>query len=425
MKDQKHGYYAATTKFKQQFSFQVEEFGILHCPTVPIGEGMCSEERGGRQAKKRRGEARMGAEPLLPKKTHTHTQPNSPLILGLQPSALIDHVAKIDSSLLAQIPGERGGSIAVAIEDLEHILNEVKTHILSSPPDPSPMRTMAGGSVANTIRGLSAGFGVNCGILGACGDDEQGGLFVSNMGSSGVNLSALRIKKGPTAQCVCLVDALGNRTMRPCLSSAVKIQAEELTKEDFKGVKWLVMRYGIYNLEVIHAAIRMAKQEGVFVSLDLASFEMVRNFRGPLLELLQSGDIDLCFANEDEARELLRDDENASPEAALEFLAKHCQWAVVTLGSNGCLAKCGREMVRVAAIGEAKATDATGAGDLFAGGFLYGLVKGLSLEECCRVGTCSGGSVIRSLGGEVTPENWQWMYKQMQIKGLPVPGLRQ
>ncbi|XP_034676327.1 uncharacterized sugar kinase slr0537 isoform X2 [Vitis riparia] len=331
----------------------------------------------------------MGAEPLLPKKTHTHTEPNSPLILGLQPSALIDHVAKIDSSLLAQIPGERGGSIAVAIEDLEHILNEVKTHILSSPPDPSPMRTMAGGSVANTIRGLSAGFGVNCGILGACGDDEQGGLFVSNMGSSGVNLSALRIKKGPTAQCVCLVDALGNRTMRPCLSSAVKIQAEELTKEDFKGVK------------------------------------MVRNFRGPLLELLQSGDIDLCFANEDEAREVLRDDENASPEAALEFLAKHCQWAVVTLGSNGCLAKCGREMVRVPAIGEAKATDATGAGDLFAGGFLYGLVKGLSLEECCRVGTCSGGSVIRSLGGEVTPENWQWMYKQMQIKGLPVPGLRQ
>ncbi|RVW91510.1 Zinc finger BED domain-containing protein RICESLEEPER 2 [Vitis vinifera] len=71
--------------------------------------------------------------------------------------------------------------------------------------------------------------------------------------------------------------------------------------------------------------------------------KMVRNFRGPLLELLQSGDIDLCFANEDETRELLRDDENASLEAALEFLAKHYQWAVVTLGSNRCLAKCGRE----------------------------------------------------------------------------------
>lgn len=81
----------------------------------------------------------------------------------------------------------------------------------------------------------------------------------------------------------------------------------------------------------------------------------------------------------------------------------------------------GFQFVRVPAIGEAKVTDATGAGDLFASGFLYGLVRGLSLEECCRVGSCSGGSVIRSLGGEVTPENWQWMYKQMQTKGLQLP----
>lgn len=79
------------------------------------------------------------------------------------------------------------------------------------------------------------------------------------------------------------------------------------------------------------------------------------------------------------------------------------------------------QIVRVPAIGEAKATDATGAGDLFASGFLYGLVKGLCLEECCKVGSCSGGAVIRSLGGEVTPENWQWMRKHMQIKGLPIP----
>jgi sugar/nucleoside kinase (ribokinase family) len=79
------------------------------------------------------------------------------------------------------------------------------------------------------------------------------------------------------------------------------------------------------------------------------------------------------------------------------------------------------QMIRVSAIGESKATDATGAGDLFASGFLYGVVKGLPLEECCKVGTCSGGSVIRSLGGEVTSENWQWMYKQMQVQGLPTP----
>ncbi|PHT98836.1 hypothetical protein BC332_32255 [Capsicum chinense] len=334
----------------------------------------------------------------------------APVVLGLQPFALVDHIAKVDWSLLSQIPGEPGGSFPVAVEELKHILNELNAHILPSTDNESLLKTIAGGSVANTIRGLAAGFGISSGIIGACGDDEEGKLFMSNMGFYKVDLSRLRLKNGTTAQCVCLVDEVGNRTMRPCLSGSVKVQ-------------WLVLRYAILNIEVIKAAIKIAKEEGLFVSLDLASFEMVRKFKSPLIELLESGNIDLCFANEDEATELLRGEEKADPNAALEFLAKHCKWAVVTLAQKGCIAKHEKEFARVPAIGEAKLTDATGAGDLFASGFLYGLVRGLSLEECCRVGSCSGGSVIRSLGGEVTPENWQWMYKQMQAKGLQLPEL--
>lgn len=81
------------------------------------------------------------------------------------------------------------------------------------------------------------------------------------------------------------------------------------------------------------------------------------------------------------------------------------------------------QVVRVGAIGQTNVVDATGAGDLFASGFIYGLVKGLPLEDCCKLGACSGGSVIRALGGEVLPENWQWMYKQLKSKGLLVPEL--
>ncbi|KAK4722964.1 hypothetical protein R3W88_013197 [Solanum pinnatisectum] len=345
----------------------------------------------------------------------------APVVLGLQPFALVDHIAKVDWSLLSQIPGERGGSFPVAVEELKHILNELNAHILPSTDNESLLKTIAGGSVANTIRGLAAGFGISSGIIGACGEDEEGKLFMSNMGFYKVDLSRLRLKNGTTAQCVCLVDEVGNRTMRPCLSGSVKVQADELKREDFKGSKWLVLRYAILNVEVIKEAIKIAKEEGLFVSLDLASFEMVRKFKSPLIELLESGNIDLCFANEDEATELLRGEEKADPDAALEYLAKRCRWAVVTLAQNGCIAKHEKEFVRVPAVGEAKVTDATGAGDLFASGFLYGLVRGLSLEECCRVGSCSGGSVIRSLGGEVTPENWQWMYKQMQTNGLQLP----
>ncbi|KAI7997873.1 hypothetical protein LOK49_LG10G01317 [Camellia lanceoleosa] len=90
--------------------------------------------------------------------------------------------------------------IQVEIEEHEHILSEVKIHILSSPDDSSPVKTIAGDSVANTIRGLAAGFGVSCGIIGACGDDEQEKLFVNNMSLYGVNISRLRMKKGSTAQ---------------------------------------------------------------------------------------------------------------------------------------------------------------------------------------------------------------------------------
>ncbi|KAJ8772749.1 hypothetical protein K2173_027926 [Erythroxylum novogranatense] len=357
----------------------------------------------------------MGAEALPIPSEIPAPPPHSPVILGLQPPALVDHVAPVDWSLLDQIPGDQGGSSPVTFQQLEEILSEVN--------NTSPLTTIAGGSVANTIRGLSAGFGLFCGLIGAYADDEQGRLFVGNMSRNGVNVSGLRLKEGHTAQCVCLVDQLGNRTMRPCLSSAVQVQADEITREDVKGSKWLVLRYGMFDLEVVQAAIRIAKQEHVLVSMDLASFEMVRDFGLPLLQLLESRDIDLCFANEDEARELMSGGKKTDARTAVEFLAQHCKWAVVTLGPNGCIAKHGKETVRVPAIRGAKAIDATGAGDLFASGFLYGLVAGLTLKECCEVGACCGASVIRSIGGEVTPENWKWAHKQMQIKikGVPIP----
>eukprot|EP00252_Welwitschia_mirabilis_P008167 TRINITY_DN1988_c0_g1_i2.p1 TRINITY_DN1988_c0_g1~~TRINITY_DN1988_c0_g1_i2.p1 ORF type:complete len:343 (+),score=54.79 TRINITY_DN1988_c0_g1_i2:3-1031(+) len=310
----------------------------------------------------------------------------------------------------------------VSPEELGKILEEVKLHILPTPDMISPIRSMAGGSVANTIRGLSAGFGISCSLVGACGDDEQGEEFLSNMELSGVNLSRLKIKIGTTGQCACLVDAEGNRTMRPCLSNAVRLQDNELTVDDFRGSQWLVLNgYGFYGQNLVENATSLAKEAGARVSMDLASFEVVRNFRSQLLGLLQSGQIDVCFANEDEAKELMRSETDADAERALEFLSKHCSWVVVMLGSRGCIARKGKEVVRVPAIEGTRVVDTTGAGDLFASGFLYGMMNGLPLADCCRIGCCAGGAVVRDLGGEVRPENWKWMYKQTQVLGLPVP----
>ncbi|GLJ19186.1 hypothetical protein SUGI_0344560 [Cryptomeria japonica] len=318
---------------------------------------------------------------------------NCPTILGLQPVALVDHVARVDWTLLDSIPGERGGSQRVTVEELEHILAEVSMHMLPYSENISPIRTIAGGSVANTIRGLAAGFGISCAIVGACGDDDQGQMFVKNMETSGVNLSRLRIKTGPTGQCACLVDAKGNRTMRTCLSDAVRLQTNELNADDFRGSKWVVLNgYGFYGQELVEKSVCLAKQAGAFVSMDLASFEVVRNFRPQLLDLLKSGQIDLCFANEDEARELMRDEPDRDAESALALLGKYCSWAVVMLGPKGCIARHGNETARV-----------------------------LAIEDCCKIGCCTGGAVVRALGGEVEPESWLWASGQMQSLGLPTP----
>jgi sugar/nucleoside kinase (ribokinase family) len=97
-------------------------------------------------------------------------------------------------------------------------------------------------------------------------------------------------------------------------------------------------------MEQIVEAIRIAKQEGLSVSLDLASFEMVRDSRSKLINLLETGNIDLCFANEDEAREVIGGGPTSDPEEALAFLGKYCKWAVVTLASKGCMAKHGKQV---------------------------------------------------------------------------------
>ncbi len=354
-----------------------------------------------------------------------------PVVVGLQPVALVDHVAKVDWSLLDAVPGERGGSMRVTAEELDHILAEVNTHMLPVvSSSSSAVRTLAGGSVANTIRGLAGGLGIRTSLVGVRGDDERGQMFAANMKMAGVDLSRLReVRGGRTAQCACLVDAEGNRTMRPCFLNAVGLKAEELSKKDFRGAQWLVLNgYGFYGAELLETAVQHAKQEGVKISMDLASFEVVRNFRPRLMRLLESGNVDLVFANEDEARELIKGEEeeeenkdstSSSPDSSLRFLANYCERAVVMLGAKGCIARHGKEMVRVSAIRETVTVDTTGAGDLFASGFLYGILNNLSLEDCCKMGCCTGGAVVRGLGGEIAEEGWEWMHQQLIAKQLP------
>ncbi|KAL0055474.1 hypothetical protein WJX82_000862 [Trebouxia sp. C0006] len=246
----------------------------------------------------------------------------------------------------------------------------------------------AGGSNANTIRGLAAGFGVQCELVGARGYDEWGAMFASSMKRSMVGIGKMRIQQGPTGRCVILI-CNGQRTMRTCLGEAARMVADDLSVQDFSGAKWLLLSgYCFYGKQLLQRAIELAAEAKVKVALDLASFEIVQSFKQELQDVLEGGRVHCCFCNEDEAAELIHKEgqgSRAQPEEALAYLSQH--WVTVT--------------------------DATGAGDLFASGFLYGMLRQYSLQKCCRMGCLAGGAIVQTLGAEMTQANWKWLFDRL------------
>ena len=151
-------------------------------------------------------------------------------MVALQPLAVIDHSCKVDDAFLKSIPGEVGGSTRIDPDELQRILMQV-----------GEFSTKAGGSAANTARGLAHGFDVSTGLIGAVGGDEWGGLFVNSMKRSGVDTKYLTVKgrTSYTGRCVCLVDQRGQRTMRPSLEDSIRLQPDEVKSQAFQGSKWV------------------------------------------------------------------------------------------------------------------------------------------------------------------------------------------
>ncbi|KAL4854982.1 ADP-dependent ribose-1-phosphate kinase [Chlorella vulgaris] len=312
-------------------------------------------------------------------------------IVSLQPAAIVDHVCVLDEEALRSlVPDELGGSHRVELAEVQRTLTSVGEYF-----------SKAGGSAANTTRGL-AGLGVHTKLLGCRGFDEWGTLFSSSMKRAGVDVSGVLVKQGPTGRS-CILSCGGQRTMRTCLSGCPRINPDELRADDFRGVPWVFLSaYCLYTPNLLERALELAGAAGCSVAMDLASFEV-------------RGAIDVCFCNEDEAAEVAGAT-GSCPEAAIEYLAQHCKrLAVVTLGEKGCLIKerGSEEVIGLPACSGVKVTDTTGAGDLFAAGFLYGLLKGYPARRCGELGCIAGGAVVQTLGAEMGRDQWSWLHQRM------------
>ncbi len=257
----------------------------------------------------------------------------------------------------------------------------------------------AGGSAANTINGI-ANLGVETGFIGVVGKDEYGNYFNDDLVKNGIK--PLLIKSDTeSGRALALVSQDSERTFATYLGAAVELSAPHLNDGLFEGYDILhVEGYLVLNNELLETAMKLAKKNNLKVSLDLASYNVVED-NLDFLKRMVTEYVDIVFANEEEAKAFT----GKEPEAALNELAELCDIAVVKIGKDGSLIKSDGK-TNVVDIIPAERRDTTGAGDLYAAGFLYGLVKNLPLQKCGEIGTVLSGKVIEVIGAKMPASTW-------------------
>lgn len=269
-----------------------------------------------------------------------------------------------------------------------------------------PYSLSLGGSAGNTIRAM-ARLGCDVGFIGKVGPDKTGDFFVQALENLGVEPFIFRGRQR-SGKCVSLISPDGERTMVTHLGAALELGAAEITPELFECYDCLYVEgYLVQDHELIRAAVRAAKQCGLKVAIDLASFNVVDENLEFLRELVQES-VDIVFANEDEAKAFTGE---AEPLNALQAISELAELAIVKIGIKGALIKLRGEVVHVGIMAAAKRVDTTGAGDFYAAGFLSGLCDGLTLRQCGTIGAITAGKVIEVVGTTFSEEAWQDIFR--------------
>ncbi len=262
----------------------------------------------------------------------------------------------------------------------------------------------SGGSAANTIHGV-ARLGLPAGFIGKVGNDSHGNFFSEDLVSSKIE-PKLSISKTGSGVAVALVSPDSERTFLVSLGAAVELVPEDITDAIFEGYDiFHIEGYLVQNHELIEKAVRVAKQNGLKVSLDLASYNVVEDNLDFLKSIIEKY-VDIVFANEEESKAFT----GLDPEESLNKIADSCEIAIVKIGKNGSLIKTGDKSFRVGVI-EAKSIDTTGAGDMYASGFIYGLTQNYSLDKCGKIGAIISGNVIEVIGAKMSDERWTKIHK--------------
>ena len=303
-------------------------------------------------------------------------------------NAIVDVMAPASDELVEELGMNKGGMTLVDAEQARDLYAAM-----------GPAKEISGGSAANTLAGLS-GMGAQCAFVGQVADDQLGNVFAHDIRATGIDFDVpAREGEPPTARCLIFVTPDGQRTMNTFLGATQFLPAAALDEEAIGGAEILYLEGYLWDPEeprkAMRAAIRSAKNAGRKVAFTLSDAFVIERYGDDFRALIEDGLIDILFANEVELGALTGEDDFDTGVAALK---DKVPVLVVTRSEKGAICATGGEIYKVDAEPIEKVVDTTGAGDLFAAGFLFGHVRGEEPGRCLRRGAIAAAEIISHYG---------------------------
>lgn len=316
---------------------------------------------------------------------------NRKTIVGVG-SALMDILAREPDEFMTRLGVEKGGMNLVDQGYIDDLI-----HQTTSPPS-----LVSGGSACNTAIGV-AKLGGRGRFVGKMGNDDLGRRFMQDLMDNRVE-PVLFDSPTATGRVLSVITPDAQRSMFTYLGASAELAPEDVEKNCFTDAAIVhVEGYLLFNRELMTAVLRSARESGCRISLDLASFNVVEQSRDILDDLIREY-VDILIANEDEARAYCG---TSDEQSALAALSRNVDVAALKLGPRGSLIRCDHRTISIDPLGDGTAVDTTGAGDLWASGFLFGMVSGFSIEKSGRLASACGYEVCRNIGAKIPEDGWQ------------------
>jgi sugar/nucleoside kinase (ribokinase family) len=308
-------------------------------------------------------------------------------VLGIG-NAIVDVMARVDDDFVVSEKLAKGTM---------HLIDAARAETLHRAIAGAIERS--GGSAGNTAAGV-ASLGGRAAFIGKVADDALGHLYRSDMHATGVAFDTAPLPHGaPTARSMILITPDGERTMNTYLGACQMLTPADIDPGMVQAAAITYLEGYLWDppqaKEAFRRAAEIAHAAGRKVSLTLSDAFCVDRFRAEFLGLIRGGTIDILFANDLELKSLYT---TSSLDAAVAAVQRDCRLTAVTVGAEGALVVTAAAVEAVPATPVAEVVDLTGAGDLFASGFLYGVARGMALADAARLGTIAAAEVIAHIG---------------------------